>query len=100
MTVGRILPHTLAKIIDAKGEIVPLGSKGELCVAGYLLQKGYWKNPEKTNEVMIKDKKGILRMYTGDEESFDAEGFCQITGRIKEIIIRGLLAIYVNIDHC
>jgi len=88
-TVGKILPHTSAKIIDPQGNVVPTGAKGELCVAGYLLQKGYWNNPEKTNEVMIRDEQGILWMHTGDEASFDKDGYCRITGRIKDIIIRG-----------
>ncbi|KAH8652656.1 putative long-chain-fatty-acid-CoA ligase [Tricladium varicosporioides] len=88
-TVGRILPHMKAKIIDTMGNIVPLGSRGELCVAGFALQKGYWQNSEKTAEVMITDANGILWMHTGDEAIFDEEGYCQITGRIKDIIIRG-----------
>jgi long-chain acyl-CoA synthetase len=87
-TVGRILPHTRAKIIDLKGHIVPIGARGELCVTG-LLQKGYWENSEKTNEVMITDDHGILWIHTGDEAVFDDEGYCRITGRIKDIIIRG-----------
>ena len=88
-TVGKILPHTRAKIIDTNGKVVPLGSQGELCVAGFALQKGYWKNPEKTAEVMRTDEDGILWMHTGDEAVFDDEGYCRITGRIKDIIIRG-----------
>ncbi|KAH0836938.1 hypothetical protein AYO21_01753 [Fonsecaea monophora] len=88
-TVGTILPHTSAKIIDGQGNIVPIGCKGELCISGYLLQKGYWKNPEKTKEVMIRDEHGTLWMHTGDEAAFDEDGYCKITGRIKDIIIRG-----------
>ncbi|KAI1630491.1 hypothetical protein EDD37DRAFT_690991 [Exophiala viscosa] len=88
-TVGRIMPHTSAKIIDTVGNIVPTGQKGEICVSGYLLQKGYWQNPEKTEEVMIRDEQGIIWMHTGDEASFDENGYCRITGRIKDVIIRG-----------
>lgn len=88
-TVGRLLPHTLAKIIGPDGEIVPLGVRGELCVSGYLLQAGYWENSEKTAEVMIKDSSGRLWMHTGDEGCFDEDGYCQITGRLKDVIIRG-----------
>lgn len=88
-TVGTILPHTSAKVIDVNGQVVPRGVRGELCVAGYLLQKGYWQNPKKTAEVMIKDADGVLWMHTGDEVVLDDEGYCKITGRIKEIIIRG-----------
>jgi acyl-CoA synthetase (AMP-forming)/AMP-acid ligase II len=88
-TVGKILPHMRAKIIDANGDIVPTGSQGELCVAGFALQKGYWRNPEKTAEAMRTDENGVLWMHTGDEALFDDEGYCRITGRIKDIIIRG-----------
>lgn len=88
-TVGKILPHTRAKIVDSNMNIVPLGSKGELCIAGYSLQKGYWNAPEKTNEVMICDADGVMWMHTGDEASFDESGYCKITGRIKDMIIRG-----------
>jgi long-chain acyl-CoA synthetase len=88
-TVGRILPHTVAKIIDLQGNIVPLGHRGELCVSGYLLQAGYWNNPEKTAEAMRKGERGVLWMHTGDEACFDEEGYCRITGRIKDMIIRG-----------
>jgi long-chain acyl-CoA synthetase len=88
-TVGKLLPHTKAKVVDSDGNIVPVGFPGELCVSGYLLQTGYWQNPEKTAEVMIKDGDGVLWMHTGDEACFDTEGYCRITGRIKDIIIRG-----------
>jgi long-chain acyl-CoA synthetase len=88
--VGRLLPHLHAKIIDANGNIVPIGNRGELCVAGYSLQKGYWNNPEKTKEVMIPDQSGILWLHTGDEANFDEYGYCTITGRFKDIIIRGM----------
>lgn len=90
-TVGRIVPHMIAKIINAEGEVVPIGSRGELCVSGFALQKGYWRDLKKTAEVMRTDKDGQLWMYTGDEAMFDEEGYCYITGRIKDIIIRGLL---------
>ena len=88
-TVGKILPHTKAKIIDRNGRIVPVGSRGEILVAGFALQKGYWKNPAKTEEVMRTDEEGILWMHTGDEGMFDEEGYLSITGRIKDVIIRG-----------
>jgi long-chain acyl-CoA synthetase len=88
-TVGRILPHLHAKIVDRDGNIVQRGRRGELCIAGYSLQKGYWNNPEKTAEVMIQDKAGILWLHTGDEAIFDEYGYCTITGRFKDIIIRG-----------
>ncbi|KAJ5144246.1 uncharacterized protein N7515_003033 [Penicillium bovifimosum] len=88
-TVGRVLPHAAAKVIDAVGNIVPRGQRGELCTSGFLLQKGYWRNEEKTKEVMRKDENGVLWMHTGDEAMIDAEGYAHITGRIKDLIIRG-----------
>jgi acyl-CoA synthetase (AMP-forming)/AMP-acid ligase II len=91
-TVGQLLPHLRAKIVDRYGKIVPLGGRGELCIAGYSLQKGYWNNPEKTAEVMIKDEEGTLWLHTGDEASFTEDGYCRITGRFKDIIIRGMLS--------
>jgi long-chain acyl-CoA synthetase len=88
-TVGRIIPHMTAKILDGDGNIVPLGTRGELCVSGFALQKGYWRDPEKTAEAMRADIHGDIWMHTGDEAMFDDEGYCHITGRIKDIIIRG-----------
>ena len=88
-TIGRVLPHTGLKIVDKKGKIVPRGSRGEICTSGYALQKGYWKNEEKTKEAMKQDANKILWMHTGDEGILDADGFCWITGRIKDMIIRG-----------
>ena len=88
-TVGRVLPHTKAKVVDKEGRILPRGSRGELCVAGYLLQQGYYKNLAKTAEVMKRDENGVLWMHTGDEAFLDERGYCSITGRIKDMIIRG-----------
>lgn len=88
-TVGRVLPHTMAKIVDEHGRILPRGTRGEIAVSGYLLQQGYYRNPVKTAEVMIPDENGRIWMHTGDEGFFDENGYCTITGRIKDIIIRG-----------
>ena len=88
-TVGRVFPHTAAKVIDRAGNIVPRGVRGELCTSGYALQKAYYKNPTKTDEVMKRDENGVLWMYTGDECVIDEEGYCSVTGRIKDILIRG-----------
>ena len=90
-TVGQVLPHTVAKVVDKYGMIVPRGVPGELCTGGYALQKGYYKNLEKTNEMMKRDEQGVLWMHTGDECVIDNEGYCTVTGRIKDIIIRGML---------
>ena len=87
-SVGRLMPLTTAKIIDKDGNIVKQGERGELCVSGYLLMTGYWNEPEKTAQVMrIED--GVRWMHTGDEAELDSEGYFSITGRIKDLIIRG-----------
>lgn len=88
-TVGTLMPHANAKIVDREGNVVPVGERGELCMAGYQLQAGYWNNSEKTNEVMVRDAAGVLWLHTGDEAVFDEHGYCTITGRFKDIIIRG-----------
>lgn len=93
-TVGTLMPHARAKITDRDGNTVPLGTRGELCIAGYQLQAGYWNNSEKTNESMVRDAAGVLWLRTGDEAVFDADGYCAITGRFKDIIIRGGENIY------
>ncbi|KAH7176870.1 hypothetical protein EDB81DRAFT_898353 [Dactylonectria macrodidyma] len=88
-SIGRIIPHAMGKVIDSSGNILPRGQRGELCTAGFGLQKGYWRNQAKTDEVMKKDKDGVLWMHTGDEVYIDDEGYAYITGRIKDMIIRG-----------
>ncbi|KAL2203681.1 acetyl-CoA synthetase-like protein [Sarocladium strictum] len=93
-TVGTLMPHAQAKIVDRDGNVVPVGTRGELCMAGYQLQAGYWNNSEKTNETMVRDSAGVLWLHTGDEAVFDDQGYCTITGRFKDIIIRGGENIY------
>ncbi|KAE9981897.1 putative NRPS-like protein biosynthetic cluster [Venturia inaequalis] len=93
-TVGTLLPHAHAKIVDKHNRIVPVGTRGELCIAGYQLQAGYWQNASKTSESMILDDEGILWLHTGDEAVFDNNGYCSITGRFKDLIIRGGENIY------
>ncbi|KAM0515061.1 hypothetical protein ACHAPE_006384 [Trichoderma viride] len=93
-TVGTLMPHAQAKLVDRDGNIVPVGERGELCIAGYQLQAGYWNNSEKTNETMVRDAAGVLWLHTGDEAVFDEDGYCSITGRFKDIIIRGGENIY------
>lgn len=88
-SVGTVLPHTSAKIIDSEGQVVLRGTRGQICISGYALQQGYLENPEKTNEVMILDADGTLWMHTGDEGVIDQDGYCRVTGRIKDMIIRG-----------
>ena len=84
-TVGRVHPHVEVKIVDAKGHIVARGKRGELCTRGYSVMLGYWDEPEKTKEVL--DASGW--MHTGDLATIDAEGYGNIVGRIKDMVIRG-----------
>ncbi|KAJ6590598.1 hypothetical protein DFH09DRAFT_1026692 [Mycena vulgaris] len=89
-TVGRVQPHVKAKLIDTDGNVVPVGTPGEICVAGYLLQKGYWGDEAQTRQVMRVDPEdGTVWMHTGDEGILDDEGYLRIVSRIKDIIIRG-----------
>lgn len=84
-TVGRIHPHVEAKVVDGEGRCVPRGQQGELCTRGYSLMTGYWNEPEKTREVL--DAAGW--MHTGDLAIIDAQGYATITGRLKDLVIRG-----------
>jgi fatty-acyl-CoA synthase len=89
-TVGTILPHLEVKIVDAEGRIVPTGTPGELLTRGYSVMLGYWNDPERTEEAI--DAAGW--MHTGDLATLDPAGYCRITGRIKDVIIRGGENIY------
>ncbi|MBI2821478.1 MAG: AMP-binding protein [Acidobacteria bacterium] len=90
-TVGRALPHTEVKIIDpASGRIVLVGTAGELCTRGYLVMKGYYNNPEATREAVDADR----WLHTGDIAVMDGDGYFRITGRVKDMIIRGGENIY------
>ncbi|KAK2802394.1 SIN component scaffold protein Sid4 [Emmonsiellopsis sp. PD_5] len=94
-TVGKVLPHASAKIINPQtGETVKIGERGELCMSGYQIFKGYWENPTKTAESLMQDEDGTVWLRTGDEAVFNSEGYCSITGRFKDIIIRGGENIY------
>jgi fatty-acyl-CoA synthase len=84
-TVGRVHPHVEVKIVDAEGRIVPPGTPGELLTRGYCVMRGYWNDPEKTDEAI--DASGW--MHTGDLATLDEEGYCNIVGRIKDMVIRG-----------
>uniref|UniRef100_A0AAZ3RMF0 Medium-chain acyl-CoA ligase ACSF2, mitochondrial n=1 Tax=Oncorhynchus tshawytscha TaxID=74940 RepID=A0AAZ3RMF0_ONCTS len=90
-TVGCILNHTEAKVVDvSSGEVVPLGDPGELLIRAYSVMLEYWDDPDKTSEAIAKD-----RWYrTGDIASLDRFGYCRIVGRIKDMIIRGGENIY------
>jgi len=97
-SVGRALPHVEVKVVDTldKNRILPIGEKGELVVSGYLVMKGYWGDPKRTEEVRVIEKviedgveKEKVWMHTGDEAEMDENGYVKITGRIKDLIIRG-----------
>jgi len=85
-TVGRVGPHIEVKVIDpASGLTVPRGVPGELCTRGYSVMLGYWDQPDKTAEVID----AARWMHTGDLAVMDDEGYLSITGRIKDMVIRG-----------
>jgi len=84
-TVGRAMPHVEAKVVDAEGRIVPRGAAGELLTRGYLVMRGYWDDEERTREAI--DAAGWMR--SGDLATIDNEGYCNIVGRIKDMVIRG-----------
>ncbi|QAU43919.1 AMP-binding protein [Bradyrhizobium guangzhouense] len=84
-TVGRIHPHVEVKVVDLEGKIVKRGERGELCTRGYSVMLGYWEEKEKTGDVL--DAAGW--MHTGDLATIDDEGYCNIVGRIKDLVIRG-----------
>ncbi|XP_029692032.1 acyl-CoA synthetase family member 2, mitochondrial-like isoform X2 [Takifugu rubripes] len=90
-TVGCIMDHTEAKIVDpVTGQTVPLGTSGELMIRGYCVMKGYWNDPVKTSEAITDGQ----WYKTGDTASLNSLGYCQIEGRIKDLIIRGGENIY------
>ena len=82
-SVGRLLPHVQAKVVDPSDwkRIVGVGERGELAVSGYLVMQGYWNDEVKTNEVLVPDEEGRLWMHTGDEALIDADGYVTITGK-------------------
>ncbi|KAK7756519.1 hypothetical protein SLS62_001354 [Diatrype stigma] len=113
-TVGRAMPHTALKIVappdddgDGRGRrtVVPRGERGELAVSGYLVMRGYWGDEAQTREVLVPDEdadgQSRVWMYTGDEACMDAEGYVAITGRIKDLIIRGGENVHpLEIENC
>jgi fatty-acyl-CoA synthase len=84
-TVGRVHPHTEVKIINDLGQVCDAGSTGELCTRGYSVMIGYWNNPEGTASSI--DSNGW--MHTGDLAVMDDQGYVNIVGRIKDMIVRG-----------
>ena len=84
-TVGRVHPHVEVKIVDDEGRIVTPGETGEFCTRGYVVMRGYWNDEERTAEAI--DDAGW--MHTGDLATMDADGYFNIVGRIKDMVIRG-----------
>jgi fatty-acyl-CoA synthase len=85
-TVGRVHPHVEVKVVDpATGRTLPRGEPGELCTRGYSVMLGYWDEPEKTAETID----AARWMHTGDLAVMDSGGYVNITGRIKDIVVRG-----------
>jgi fatty-acyl-CoA synthase len=85
-TVGAVHPHVEVKVVDpATGLTVPRGEPGEFCTRGYSVMLGYWNDPEKTHEAID----GAGWMHTGDLATMDNDGYLNIVGRIKDLVIRG-----------
>ena len=84
-TVGRVQPHLEVKIVDTEGRIVPRGTPGELLTRGYSVMLCYWGDAERTREAIDPAR----WMRTGDLATIDEDGYCNIVGRIKDMVIRG-----------
>jgi fatty-acyl-CoA synthase len=85
-TIGRVHPHVEIKVVDpTTGEIVPRGETGEFCTRGYSVMLGYWNEPDKTAGAIDDDG----WMHTGDLATMRDDGYCVISGRIKDMVIRG-----------
>jgi fatty-acyl-CoA synthase len=90
-TVGQVMPHVEIKIVDPdNGRTVPRGQPGEFCARGYVVMRGYWKDPERTAEAIDSER----WMHTGDLATIDGDGYVQVVGRIKDMVIRGGENIY------
>ncbi len=119
-TVGRAMPHTRLKVVDPadRSRVLPLGQPGELAAAGYLVMRGYWDDEARTRADRVAEPEpefGLdtdgggdtvtagetVWMYTGDEAVMDADGYVAVTGRIKDLIIRGGENIHpLDIENC
>jgi fatty-acyl-CoA synthase len=95
-TVGRVHPHVEIKVVDpATGAIVARGDTGELCSRGYMVMRGYWNNEDATRLAIDPAR----WMHTGDLATMDADGYLNIVGRIKDMIIRGGENIYREVEE-
>lgn len=84
-SIGRVQPHLEVKIVDAQGQVTPRSVPGEICTRGYSVMLGYWDDPERTEEAIDSDG----WMHTGDVGIIDQDGYGNIVGRIKDMVIRG-----------
>jgi fatty-acyl-CoA synthase len=85
-TVGRVMPHIESKVVDpATGLVLPSGEAGELCTRGYSVMLGYWDQPDATAQAID----AARWMHTGDLATMDSDGYLNIVGRIKDLVIRG-----------
>ena len=89
-SVGRAGSHLEVKLVDEQGRIVPVGERGDICTRGYAVMRGYWDDPERTAETV--DEEGWL--HSGDLGIMDKDGYVQVVGRLKDMIIRGGENIY------
>lgn len=117
-SIGRVMPHTRVKIVDPldRRRVLPVGERGELAAAGYLVMQGYWGDEARTREARIAEpcvpaenaaegdgggEGEEVWMYSGDEARMDGDGYVDITGRIKDLIIRGGENIHpLEIENC
>jgi acyl-CoA synthetase (AMP-forming)/AMP-acid ligase II len=102
-SVGKLLPHVKAKVVNPSdwSHTLEVDQRGELAVSGYLVMKGYWGDEKRTKESLVPDEDGVLWMHTGDEASMDSEGYVKITGRIKDLIIKGGENIHpLEVENC
>ncbi|KAI1875889.1 uncharacterized protein JN550_001385 [Neoarthrinium moseri] len=102
-SVGRVMPHTAVKVVDPRDRTrtLPIGERGELASSGYLVMKGYYNDAARTAEDRIEDADGRVWMYSGDEARMDEDGYIEITGRIKDLIIRGGENIHpLEVENC
>lgn len=108
-SVGTAMPHTTLKVVAPgdRARVLPRGQRGELAVSGYLVMRGYWGDEEHTRGDLVEEEDGEGEggkrtwMYTGDEACIDDEGYVQITGRIKDLIIRGGENVHpLEVENC
>jgi fatty-acyl-CoA synthase len=89
-TIGRVQPHMEVKITDPEGRAVPLGGQGEICFRGYMVMRGYWNGEAETRETIDPAR----WLHSGDLGTMDEDGYITITGRSKDMVIRGGENIY------